>query len=75
MPAERVSSDHTLREKPSDDDNSKSQAEQPQKDKQDQEEKDQEGPPLPVGFWDPSLKGVRSEVIKKWALTSRQFEM
>ena len=34
------------------------------------DEENHEGPPLPVGFWDSSLKGVRAEVFKEFALTS-----
>ncbi|KIW29952.1 uncharacterized protein PV07_05736 [Cladophialophora immunda] len=35
----------------------------------DEERNSPEIPPLPVGLFDPSLKGVRKEVAKKWALT------
>ena len=34
------------------------------------DEENNEGPPLPVGFWDPSLNKVRLEVFKKWAIIS-----
>ena len=40
-----------------------------QQDRNGDEEKS-EGPPLPVGFWHSSLKGVRAEVFKEFALTS-----
>lgn len=86
MSPERGSlSDRTLREKNDDNvghnDQSKDQdkdeeksEEEIEKEKQDKEDDAEKkaggGSPLPVGFWDPKLKKVRMEVIKKWCLTS-----
>lgn len=36
-----------------------------------QEEKGEQGPPLPVGFFDPRLHKTRIEVAWKWVVTSR----
>lgn len=37
-----------------------------------EEKGDQQGPPLPVGFFDKRLHNVRIEVAKKWTLTSKR---
>lgn len=38
---------------------------------QGQEEKADDGPPLPVGFWDQRLHKTRKEVAWKWVATSK----
>jgi hypothetical protein len=39
----------------------------------DEEANRQDGPPTPVGFWDPMLKNTRKEVFSKWLLTSMRL--
>ncbi|OAL24533.1 hypothetical protein AYO22_05322 [Fonsecaea multimorphosa] len=77
---EENSSDHTLqsdragkdeqREKQyNDSGHEKDENQAPGGTNHDEEKNSPEPPPLPIGFFDPSLKAVRKEVAMKWALT------
>lgn len=71
-PQYRDEEETTLREEQSprreDDSNNKERDQGGEDEGENGEEED--GPPAPVGFWDPRLAHVRKEAMSKWLLTT-----